>query len=160
MDEQKHITDIREFLINIQVYLNNQNKYNETISLVNVGWHLYHTLKVIVLVNEKIRESKAKNYQKSFVMARWFCFTFNFIPRGKGKAPQAVKPPETFVDKDILTLQIKAENYLDDWESIQNKQYIKHPVFGKLDRSQTIQFLSLHTRHHQKIINQLINISS
>lgn len=126
------------------------------VSQREVSWHIAHSLKVIGNIIKVLQSSDPKEYRWQFNWIRSFVYTFNSIPRGKGKAPKSVLPDEhisiamlhdevTAVRKSILAL-----------ENLEAKSHFKHPYFGILNLQQTKKFLALHTQHHLKIIADII----
>jgi hypothetical protein len=41
-------------------------------------------------------------------------------------------------------------------EKAEKNQFFPHPFLGNLNKKQTIHFLSIHTLHHLKIINDIL----
>jgi hypothetical protein len=137
-------------------YIADYNQFNHAISEASVGWHIEHSLLVIKQVTATVAQSEPKLYKSKFNLSRFFVFLLKTIPRGKAKAPKVVIP----VDEITLeTLQESLKNtyqaitYLKDCEA---NQYFMHPFFGQLNKKQTIKFLAIHTKHHLKIVRDIL----
>ena len=89
-------------------------------------------------------------------MSKFFVLTFNFIPRGSVKAPKVVLPDDN-IDVALLNESIsKTKQLLGSIDAITDDQYFVHPVFGQLNKKPTIKFLKVHTKHHLKIIKEIV----
>jgi hypothetical protein len=121
-----------------------------------IGWHIQHSLLVIERVITQIQQSVPVEYKAGFNFKRLIVFTLDKIPRGTGKAPKAVQP------QGEITLEIIEANYtiaiqkISELSSLQPKQFFNHHIFGKLKTSTTIKFLSIHTKHHLNIVNDIL----
>lgn len=128
---------------------------NTTISKSNVGWHIEHILLSINGVVESIKDSNPSNYKWSFNISKIIIFTINKIPRGRGKSPKIVTPKtydEETLKKHIETTRLK----LEELSSTNKSKYYNHPFFWHLKVNGTIKFLKIHTNHHLKIINDIL----
>jgi len=137
-------------------YIADYNQSNHAISEASVGWHIEHSLLVIKQVTATVAQSEPKLYKSKFNVKRFFVFLTKTIPRGKAQAPKVVIPVEEIT---IETLQESLKNtyqaiaYLKD---CQENQYFMHPFFGQLNKKQTIKFLAIHTKHHLKIVRDVL----
>lgn len=140
----------------LEQFLPDFEKTNTLVSDVSIGWHIEHSLLVIKQITATVAQSEPHLYVKKFSAARFFVFLFGFFPRGKAKAPKVVMPVNK-IDIDSLKESVahtyQALNYLKD---CQTNQYFMHPIFGQLNKAQTIRFLAIHTRHHLKIIKEIV----
>ncbi len=141
----------------IEKYLLHRDSLNTQISKVTVAWHLDHSLKVINGICDSLQKSKPEIFKRKFNMARIFSFTFGFIPRGRAQSPKSVMPPDTIKTEDIVSQLMTARNKLIGLEALNEKSNFKHPVFDQLDKKQTKRFIEIHTRHHLKIIKDILN---
>ena len=132
------------------------NNTNKTVSEASVGWHIEHSLLVIKQITATVAQSDPKLFKSKFNFNRIWVFLFSYIPRGKAQAPRVVIPAaELSIDllEDSIKQTHQALVYLKDCET---NQYFMHPFFGALNRDQTIKFLFIHTKHHLKIIKDII----
>ena len=137
-------------------YIADYNQSNKAISEASVGWHIEHSLLVIKQITATVAQSEPKLYKSKFNVKRFVVFLTKTIPRGKAKAPKVVIPSEE-ITVDLLQESLKntyqAITYLKDCEA---NQYFMHPFFGQLNKKQTIKFLAIHTKHHLKIIRDIL----
>lgn len=133
---------------------------NLSVSKRGVSWHIDHTLKVLNHVIETLKNTKPIDTKRKFNILKQLVFITGIIPRGKAKAPKLVQSFEeiTFDDLHVqLTnarISVSLLNHLND-----NCNFI-HPYFGVLNVKETEKFLHLHTKHHIKIINDIIQKKS
>jgi hypothetical protein len=132
------------------------DKINLSVSDASVAWHIEHSLLVIKQITATVAQSDPSLYQRKFNFKRSWVFLLNYIPRGKAKAPKSVIPGTELNLKALeesVAHTYQAMNYLKD---CQPNQYFMHPFFGALNQRQTIRFLSIHTKHHLKIIRDIV----
>ena len=148
---------LQSLLNQLEAHIPNYEKRNETISQSNVGWQLAHSLLVIDVICTSLKNSNPKEYKWRFNKNRFLVLTIlKKIPRGVGKAPKVVQPYE-----EINSAQLKKQlellrNKITEFESFSTKNYFKHPYFGDLHLKDTLYFLELHTKHHLKIIEDIL----
>ena len=132
------------------------DKLNTKISLSTVGWHIEHSLKVVVQITEALEKSNPNDYKWRFNTWRTIVLTSGKIPRGRGKAPKTVIP-EGELNMEMLKLTIeKSKLSIKKIDNLSENNYFKHPYFGNLNVKPTKKFLSIHTNHHLKIIKAII----
>jgi hypothetical protein len=140
----------------LATYISKYNESNTTISEATVGWHIEHCLLVIKQITSTVAQSDPALFKSKFNFARFSYFLIKNFPRGKAKAPKVVIPTNEIT---LETLQASLSNtyqaiaYLKD---CQENQYFMHPFFGHLNKKQTIKFLAIHTKHHLKIIKDIL----
>jgi hypothetical protein len=134
----------------------NVDKQNSTVSAGNIGWHIEHSLLTIIAVTKSLTNTNAQNYKPTFSILKIGIFASKTIPRGKAKAPEKVRPQgETNVS--ILTERISdAMICISRLRQLNSNQYFEHPYFGHLKRDQAVKFLEIHTKHHLKIIRDIV----
>ena len=143
-------------LSELYAYVADAENINETVSSVNIGWHIEHTLLVIIKIIESVIKSDPGKYKWKFNISRTIVFTLNKIPRGKGIAPDIVKPKQKEpVDYDSLFAKTKMS--IEELQKADPNQYFLHPVFGNLHKKNTFIMLDIHTRHHIHIINDILS---
>lgn len=140
----------------LKAYLAHRDAINPKVSQVQVAWHIDHSLKVINAVCDALSASDPKKYKKQFSSNRWICFTLNYIPRGVGRAPRSVRPPDIIDSKEILAQLQLARHNLVSIETLEDSVNFKHPYFKILNKDQSKRFLKLHTQHHLKIIRDIL----
>ena len=85
-----------------------------------------------------------------------FCLFTRYIPRGKGKAPKIVMPTDDIKEEQLRDQLSLARKNIDDISSINGNATFKHPYFGVLNKKQTIKFVEVHTKHHLKIMRDIL----
>jgi len=137
-------------------YIEHAEKINQNVSSVNVGWHIEHSLLVIIKIIQSVSKSDPNNYKWKFSLPRAVVFTMNKFPRGKGKAPDIVKPKQLEkIDYDALFAE--AKQALARLKNVDKNQFFLHHVFGNLNKKNTFIMLDIHTKHHIQIIREIIN---
>ncbi|MBO6605604.1 DUF1569 domain-containing protein [Psychroserpens sp.] len=130
---------------------------NETISKVNVSWHLDHSVKVIIGISKQLIRSDISDYKSNFNLSRFILFPVGYIPRGRGKSPKVVLPPDAILIEDIKTQLETAKDLVLQLKSLPQNANFKHYVFGILNKSKAIRFIEMHTKHHLKIVDDIRN---
>jgi hypothetical protein len=82
-----------------------------------------------------------------------------FIPRGRGKAPSAVKPAGRDAADIEAGLQRLGERLAELTEQLPLLEEAgwrcRHPYFGALDIGEWMRFMDVHHRHHLKIVRDI-----
>jgi len=126
------------------------------ISAKGIDWHINHSFKVISIVIKALKKSDPSTFRRKYNLLRSVIFVSGKIPRGKGKAPRSVLPPEV-ISKEDLFLQIKeARKQLTEMKDLNADSNFKHPYFGVLNLKMAQRFLDIHTNHHLKIIREIL----
>ena len=129
---------------------------NIKVSEKPISWHLDHTLKVINNMYNVLKNSDTAISTKHFNLLRRFLFNIEYIPRGKGQSPTSVLPPKEIRTENLLSqLELSREN-LREIKKLDPNVNLIHPIFGQLNKKQTIRFLRIHTKHHLKIISDIL----
>jgi len=126
------------------------------ISTRAIGWHLDHMLKVINSVTKSLKKSNPEEYKWKFNLLRFIFFTIRSFQRGKGKAPRSVISENKIIKEDIGRQLKEAKINLLEMDKLDPNNYFKHPYFGSLNLRATKIFMKMHTRHHLKIIKDII----
>ncbi len=140
----------------IEKYLIYRDSLDTDVSKVAVAWHLDHSLKVINGICGSLQASNPKSYKKNVNVARLLSFTFGFIPRGRAKSPKSVLPPQIIKTDDIVSQLATARDKLMTLEALDENSNFKHPVFDRLNKKQAKRFIEIHTRHHLKIVKDIL----
>nr|WP_294778376.1 DUF1569 domain-containing protein [uncultured Flavobacterium sp.] len=148
---------LEDLLQQIESYFPHLEKINPAVSQATVGWQLDHSLIVINSVIAQLKSSNPQNYQWKF---KWIRLSFqitNTIPRGKVRVPKSVKPIDIATLEDLKAKLEIAKSGIAELNTLPKNAYFTHPFFGDLNLKSTIWFLKLHTKHHLKIVNDIIN---
>ncbi|MDC1197388.1 DUF1569 domain-containing protein [Algibacter sp.] len=152
----KKITILKNQLSKLESFIPLIDKENPEVSKSTVGWQLDHALKVFNLVSTWTVNSNPKEYKRSFNLWRSVLLPLCYIPRGKARAPKKVLPPETILKEDILNQLQQAHQHIETIRPLPKTAYFEHHVFGKLNKQQTLRFLEMHTKHHLKIVDDIL----
>lgn len=147
---------ISQYIHQIEAFVPQYEVLNTSVSKASVGWHLDHSLKVINGVIELLKSAPTDKKAKLTMLGR-FCLLAHYIPRGKGKAPKTVLPPETITSSDLAQQIEISKQLVYDLEFISEKATFKHPYFGILSKTQTLKFIRIHTKHHLKIVRDILD---
>ncbi|GAA4949969.1 hypothetical protein GCM10023314_24170 [Algibacter agarivorans] len=67
-----------------------------------------------------------------------------------------VLPPDVILKEDLFN-QLREEHYhIKAVKPLPKTSHFKHHVFGMLAKQQTLRFLEIHTKHHLKIVNDIL----
>ena len=148
--------DLKKPLSELQRYVAHAYRVNKGVSAVNVGWHIEHSILVMTKSVSALCKSDPADYKWQFNHLRTLVFLLNRFPRGKGKAPDEVMPKQA-VGTDFNALFEKGEAALTKLDSADPRQFFVHSLLGKLDRRNTAILLDIHTRHHLRIIRDIVS---
>ncbi len=149
--------ELNDLIRQIENNLPHWEKQNTAISQATIGWQLDHSLLVINGVMAQLAKSNPNDYKWRPNWKRTYIKLRNNIPRGKAKAPKKVRPAEIITFEGLQAKLMLAQKYIILLESLPKNSYFTHPYFGDLNLKAAIWFLKLHTRHHLKIVNDIIN---
>lgn len=148
---------LSSYIAEFESYIPQYDTSNPKVSQSTVGWQIDHSLKVVIGIISLLKASKGEEKSKRTLLGR-FCLTTGYIPRGRGKAPKQVLPPEE-IKKEDLSKQIKvAKQLVSQLDTIDPRVTFKHPYFGVLNNKQTKRFIEIHSKHHLKIIRDILNV--
>lgn len=147
---------LTQLLSKIEAQIPNKGLQNHSVSKSDIGWQLDHTIKVFNAVSAWTENSNPKEYKQKFNFWRSVLFPLCYIPRGKGRAPKRVLPPDTILKEDLLNQLQQARQHLEMIKPLPKTSYFKHHIFGMLTKQQTLRFLEMHTKHHLKIVNDIL----
>ncbi|NMH86971.1 DinB family protein [Flavivirga algicola] len=154
--QDKKTTVLNDLLSQIEQKIPLKDKSNPTISKANVGWQLDHTLKVINRVCESLKRSNPNDYKKDFNVMRRVLLTLCYIPRGRVKAPKIVRSPDMVSIAQLQDQLNEARIQVNSIESLDKNAHFKHFIFGTLPKAKTLRFLEMHTKHHLKIVKDIM----
>ncbi|WP_298238658.1 DUF1569 domain-containing protein [uncultured Algibacter sp.] len=152
----QRINTIKKLLTEIEKNIPLKDKRNPSITKTDIGWQLDHSLKAINGISTILAKTDPKEYKKDFNFKRMVLFTLSFIPRGLGKAPKTVIPPDNITTEDLQAQLHSAKNHIDSLNQVHEKAYFNHHIFGTLNKAKTLRFLEVHTKHHLKIVNDIL----
>jgi hypothetical protein len=140
----------------LESYIAVKDKRNNSVSTSDIAWQIDHSLKVFNLVSETLVNSDLELYSAKFNKWRLLLFTIGYFPRGKVKAPKFVRPPEVILTEDLVSQFQLAYQNINNIKLANKNAHFKHFIFGVLNKNRTIRFLQIHTKHHLKIIRDIL----
>ena len=143
----------------LATYLSPEEVYNEKVSAAGSYWHIQHTLLTIEKIFESLSQSDPKAYSPSFSLSKVFVFSTGNIPRGRAQSPASVRPTERATFEQLHHELQKVRSLLPAFISLPPHAYFNHPVLGLLTTREAMRFLAIHTRHHNKILRDIVRTS-
>lgn len=125
------------------------------ISKREIAWHIDHCLRVTSGIITILEKSNPADFKSNFNLKRFLVLSLKTIPRGKGRAPKEVNNEGKIEVSDLEVLLQKALVQVGKIDSLPEKSNFVHPYFGQLKAKQSIKFISLHNKHHIKIIKEI-----
>lgn len=132
-------------------------KKNTEVSQRSVGWHIDHSLRVMNGICTLVRDSDPKDYKWKFNAARTYTFWKGSIKRGVARAPKQVMTEDEPNIEEVRGYIEKAKKKLAKLEQLPKKSHFDHPYLGVLHRDHSKKMIKLHTKHHLKIIRDIID---
>ena len=145
-----------KFLQELETKIAQREVLNAKVSQVPVAWHLDHILKSINGIYAEMEASNPDDYQYKFNINRLVIFLTGIMPRGKGKAPDASKPPEIIETEDLYTQLAMAKQNLAKVDALSENSHYIHYIFGTLNRQKSKRLIEIHTHHHLKIVRDIL----
>ncbi len=149
--------ELNELINQLEANIDFENQLNLKVSKASAGWHIDHSLRVVIGVINVLKNSNPEEYKKTFSFKKIIVYTLGFIPRGKGKAPKAVRTFEPIAKNDLVTLLLSTRKSVEEIPNLNSDSFFKHPYFGDLKCKEAMYFTKLHTKHHIKIIEDIVN---
>lgn len=150
------MNELEQLLQQLQNHIPNHEKSNLAVSKSTVGWQIDHSLLVINNVIDQLRNSNPENYKWKFKGIRIYIQIINKIPRGKVRVPKSVTPIDVATIQELATILELAKKNITELKMLCPNCYFTHPFFGDLNIKSAIWFLKLHTKHHLKIIEDIL----
>ena len=147
---------LHHILLQLENHIPNLDKTNSKVSNSTVGWQIDHSLIVINGIIEQLEISNPNEYQPKWNFPKFMVFTTGKIPRGKAKAPKVVIPTQVATQEELKAKLEVAKNNILKLNSFSENLFFKHPFFNHLNVKQTKKFLVIHTKHHLKIIEDIL----
>lgn len=126
------------------------------ISEASVGWHIAHSLLTLNSIIDALTKSNPQEYKSAFDIRRSVVMLLGKFPRGRIKAPKAVRPSS---DINLESLQQGIHGTTEKikiLEQLSPHHYFKHPFLGDFKLKPAIKFMAVHTNHHLHIINDIL----
>jgi len=141
----------------LAIYIENKDERSKKVSKATVGWHIYHALLVINNVFNHISQSDPNDYVKKENKTREYVLKNKKIKRGVAQSPEKVFPPKEYSEKELKTLLKQTKQIVVQLDLLPKNSFFAHHNLGHLTTKEAVKFLSIHTKHHLKIIKEIIN---
>ena len=150
------MNSLNNLLLQLENHIPNFEKTNSKISNSTIGWQIDHCLLVINGVMSQIEISNPTEFQSKFNFNRFMVFTTGKIPRGKIRAPKVVTPFDVATAEELKSKIEIAKNNISKLNNLPKNSFFKHPFLSNLNLKQTEKFIAIHTKHHLKIIEDIL----
>jgi hypothetical protein len=140
----------------LQNYISNGDMRNRAVSKGDVKWHIDHCLRVIINITGTLKSSTPSDYKWKFNSKRAIVLLTKKIPRGRGRAPLSVTPTENLSEEELHKKCEDAIRRVNELENLPSKSHFAHPYFGDVSLRGAKKFLAIHTQHHIKIIEEIL----
>ncbi|QJP32956.1 hypothetical protein F0365_00285 [Nonlabens sp. Ci31] len=147
---------LNQQLAEVTSFIKKGDQLNLKVSDKGTYWHLDHSLQVLNGISETLTNSNPEDYQPKFSLPKFIIMNTGFIPRGKGRAPKQTIPEGGISEEKLLSDLDKIKNATKDLNNLAENKNFKHPLFGYLNRMDTIKFMAIHTQHHLKIMRDIV----
>jgi hypothetical protein len=145
-----------KLIAQLEVHIPDYEKTNAKVSQSTLGWQIDHSLLVVNGVINQLKKSDPKDYNWKFNRIRLLLQITNKIPRGRAKSPASVIPMDRTTREGLMISMELAKKQVADLKKLPAKSYFTHPIFGDLKLKTALWFLKLHTKHHLKIIEDIL----
>lgn len=125
----------------------------------SVGEQIDHSLQVANRISAIVLKQQPADGMGISMKGRFVLVT-GFIPRGKAKAPDSVLPKKR-ERQELQDAIDRARGQLEALSSdktllASNAKCFQHPFLGSFTAAQSLRFIEVHTRHHLKIIDEIM----
>ena len=152
---KKSTVQLITFIDELQSAIADKDLFSESVSSVNIGWQVEHSLLVLNAVSRTLKSSEPKEFTKKFNLLKLVLFTVGKFPRGKAQSPKSVRPKSELSAEELGKLAMTVRENVSNLSSLESGKFFKHPMFGNLRLKDSIRFLELHTEHHLRIIRAI-----
>lgn len=127
-----------------------------SVSAASVGWHIDHSLRAIIGMSKALQKSDPAQYRPKLSWSGWWVQMLGWFPRGRGQAPAAVVTTRAVTPDSLHSLVQAGRQMLTACAALPATSHFKHPAFGIHNKAQTIRLMIVHTRHHRRIIRDIL----
>jgi hypothetical protein len=150
------MAQLQQLVRTLQNYISNGDKRTPAVSNGDVKWHIDHSLRVIINITSTLKSSSPSEYKWRFNSKRALILLVKKIPRGQGRAPLSVTPTENLSEEELNKKCEDAIRRINELETLPAKSHFAHPYFGDVSLRGAKKFLAIHTIHHIKIIEEIL----
>ncbi len=123
--------------------------------------HVDHSVKVMSTIVGRLLDLNAERGRPFSFIGR-LILLFGWIPRGKGKSPARLRGARATREELSTALDgLAAQLARLDATCLATSRgpIVPHPLFGSLTPPQAVRFAAIHTKHHLKIVADLLRRS-
>jgi len=133
---------------------------DDTVSGWSVGQQIEHTLSALSAMSVALR--RGRNEADGRRPNRFLALVLESgtIQRGRVKAPSAMLPSDHPDKKNLQRLILKTRNRISILGGLPPQASFVHHILGPMHRDEALQFMSIHTEHHLKIIRDILRTSA
>lgn len=150
------MSKLHNILLQLENHIPNLEKTNPNVSNSTIGWQIDHCLLVINGVISQLEISNPEEYHPQWNFNKFFVLTTRKIPRGKIRAPKVVTPVDVATLEDLKAKIEIAKSNISKLNNLPKNAFFKHPFLGDLNLKKAEKFLAIHTKHHLKIIQEIL----
>ena len=141
----------------LEFYFEKGDLLAPSVSAKGIYWHVDHCARILEGVPEMMRQSQPEDYRPKSSLMKFVVMKFGWIPRGKGKSPKHVLPDENMLGKEEIARRLDhAFHQVNTMRDLNDDDFMRHPLFGSLKKTEAIKFLKIHTNHHIKIMRDIV----
>lgn len=140
----------------LEEFIPDHQQQSNAVSASSVGWHIGHSLMAIQKMGDALLQASSTPAATTFNLSRLIILSLGRIPRGRGRAPDIVKPADNIDTAALTALLQKVRALAAQVENVPDTATFFHPVFGHLRKKQGIRFMRIHTHHHLAIIRDIM----
>jgi hypothetical protein len=112
------------------------------------------------IATEKCCRNTGTDTNKGLNVKGWLAFLFNYFPKLKNKAPEAIANLTKKISKEearnlIIRLRKRIDETMPLLTKASSSNKIAHPLLGMLNADQWLKFTRLHLQHHIKQLNRI-----
>lgn len=126
------------------------------VSKWSVGMHVHHCCLSMIRVCTALGTSTPPPPRSRPSLASGIVLLTGRIPRGRAKSPDVAVPKSDVTQHELLALLDESARMVAEARRLPPDVWFRHFFFGVLDRDKAMRFLSIHNRHHLRIIADII----
>lgn len=143
-----------EFISSIVSDRDRSQTTNTAVSNWSVAEHFDHILKAAQLILSQVIQKEKRATKPQNLLGRFVLFTGR-IPKGR-KSPKWVLPDrKTPAELADSLSRVKALLNSVDFNNLEQSSF-DHHVFGGLNGRQWLRFMTIHNRHHERIVRRIL----
>ncbi len=125
----------------------------------NPSEHLDHSIKVTASIVNRLLDTEAPRGERPLTFIGRLVLLFGWIPRGRGKAPERLRGAQcnsADLHASLTKLEGKIALLTDQHLDDKRGGIVPHPRFGDLVPTVALRFALIHTRHHLRIVEDIL----